>query len=402
MGDLGRALHDRPDGSACRGCGPDRGVGRDRRGVQPFPPRLGDLPRERARGATVQVGALLAEAVSVALRAAELTNGAVDPTIGGAVRALGYDRDFAAVRDDASPVSAAPVRRPAGDGWSGTPSSGRCSVAARRRAGPRRHGQGARPPTASPARAAERRRLRGAGQPGRDVARRRGSSPGGLADRRGRRPRATRNPTRPSPLAAGGLATSGTSVGGGAGAAGPCTTSSTRAPAMWPPRAGAPPASWPRPASTRTSPAPRPSSWAGARRAWLAECHLPARLVARRRHGHHRARSVGVARVNQALWFASRGRAGHVLLLTLVAVLGAMHTGRAATRRWPRFAVHALHRNLARAHARVPRHPRGGRRSSTRTRGSGGRMRWCPSRRPTNPSGPGWARPRRTCCWPSW
>ena len=47
MGDLGRALHDRPDGSACRGCGPDRGVGRDRRGVQPLPPRLGDLPRER-------------------------------------------------------------------------------------------------------------------------------------------------------------------------------------------------------------------------------------------------------------------------------------------------------------------------------------------------------------------
>ncbi len=60
-----------------------------------------------ARGATVQVGALLAEAVSVALRAAELTNGAVDPTIGGAVRALGYDRDFAQVRDDDQPVAPA-------------------------------------------------------------------------------------------------------------------------------------------------------------------------------------------------------------------------------------------------------------------------------------------------------
>ena len=30
-----------------------------------------------------------------------------------------------------------------------------------------------------------------------------------------------------------------------------------------------------------------------------------------------------------------------------MAVLGALHTGRAATRRWPRFAVHTLHHNLA-------------------------------------------------------
>jgi thiamine biosynthesis lipoprotein len=60
-----------------------------------------------ARGATVQVGPLLAEAVSVARRAAELTNGIVDPTIGAAVHALGYDRDFAHVRDDDRPVAPA-------------------------------------------------------------------------------------------------------------------------------------------------------------------------------------------------------------------------------------------------------------------------------------------------------
>jgi thiamine biosynthesis lipoprotein len=60
-----------------------------------------------ARGAVVQVGPLLAEAMSVALRAAELTNGIVDPTIGAAVRALGYDRDFAEVRDDDQPVATA-------------------------------------------------------------------------------------------------------------------------------------------------------------------------------------------------------------------------------------------------------------------------------------------------------
>lgn len=39
----------------------------------------------------------LAEAVRVALTAARWTGGLVDPTVGGALSALGYDRDFAAV-----------------------------------------------------------------------------------------------------------------------------------------------------------------------------------------------------------------------------------------------------------------------------------------------------------------
>jgi FAD:protein FMN transferase len=56
------------------------------------------------RGTTVPVGPLLAEAVTVALRAAELTNGVVDPTVGAAVRTLGYDRDFADVPRDSGPV----------------------------------------------------------------------------------------------------------------------------------------------------------------------------------------------------------------------------------------------------------------------------------------------------------
>ncbi|MFJ7219582.1 FAD:protein FMN transferase [Amycolatopsis sp. NPDC098790] len=48
-------------------------------------------------GRQVRVGELLAEALGAALRAARLTGGLVDPTVGAAIRALGYDRDFALV-----------------------------------------------------------------------------------------------------------------------------------------------------------------------------------------------------------------------------------------------------------------------------------------------------------------
>jgi FAD:protein FMN transferase len=51
----------------------------------------------RARGRPVAVGGLLLEAIEVALRAARQTGGDVDPTVGLALVALGYDRDFAAV-----------------------------------------------------------------------------------------------------------------------------------------------------------------------------------------------------------------------------------------------------------------------------------------------------------------
>ena len=42
----------------------------------------------------------LAEAIAVALAAAEWTGGLVDPTVGGALVGLGYDRDFAALPQD--------------------------------------------------------------------------------------------------------------------------------------------------------------------------------------------------------------------------------------------------------------------------------------------------------------
>ena len=45
-------------------------------------------------GESVQVSWLLSMAIGVAMRAARMTNGAVDPTVGKALRLAGYDRDF--------------------------------------------------------------------------------------------------------------------------------------------------------------------------------------------------------------------------------------------------------------------------------------------------------------------
>ncbi len=50
-----------------------------------------------ADGACVEVSPAFAEALEVALHAAEATGGAVDPTVGAAVVALGYDRTYAQV-----------------------------------------------------------------------------------------------------------------------------------------------------------------------------------------------------------------------------------------------------------------------------------------------------------------
>ena len=65
-------------------------------------------------GHPVPVGATLRDALEVALRAARLTHGDVDPTVGRAVRVLGYDRDFAAVPAEAGPLTCVIERIP---GW---------------------------------------------------------------------------------------------------------------------------------------------------------------------------------------------------------------------------------------------------------------------------------------------
>jgi thiamine biosynthesis lipoprotein ApbE len=61
-----------------------------------------------AGGRSSPISAVLADAVDVALAAAELTNGSLDPTMGAELAAAGYDRDFAEVAP-ATGGSGAPV-----------------------------------------------------------------------------------------------------------------------------------------------------------------------------------------------------------------------------------------------------------------------------------------------------
>jgi thiamine biosynthesis lipoprotein ApbE len=58
---------------------------------------------ERA-GATIEISPLLATAIDVALRAARLTDGLCDPTIGRALHRVGYDDDFARVAERSDPI----------------------------------------------------------------------------------------------------------------------------------------------------------------------------------------------------------------------------------------------------------------------------------------------------------
>jgi FAD:protein FMN transferase len=69
-----------------------------------------DLARANAAaGRPTRISALLEEALAIALRAARLTDGMVDPTIGEALILAGYDRDFADVRDSGMPLTAVKV-----------------------------------------------------------------------------------------------------------------------------------------------------------------------------------------------------------------------------------------------------------------------------------------------------
>ena len=65
-------------------------------------------------GRVVRVSPLLATAIDAAQRAARLTDGAVDPTIGHAIRVAGYDDDFSRIAAQGGPVNLRAWRVP---GW---------------------------------------------------------------------------------------------------------------------------------------------------------------------------------------------------------------------------------------------------------------------------------------------
>lgn len=63
-----------------------------------------ELMQIRSARGEVTVSPLFRDALSVALRAAQVTDGLVDPTVGATVAAFGYDRDFASLPADGPPV----------------------------------------------------------------------------------------------------------------------------------------------------------------------------------------------------------------------------------------------------------------------------------------------------------
>ena len=72
-----------------------------------------ELARVQAEpGRATPVGPLLWDAITTAFAVARDTGGAVDPTIGRAIRAIGYDDDFARVAAASGRPGRAPCSRP--------------------------------------------------------------------------------------------------------------------------------------------------------------------------------------------------------------------------------------------------------------------------------------------------
>lgn len=68
----------------------------------------------RRAGETVTLSPLLARAIAAAVRAAQLTDGLCDPTIGQALLRIGYDDDFAIIAASSAPIELRLERAP---GW---------------------------------------------------------------------------------------------------------------------------------------------------------------------------------------------------------------------------------------------------------------------------------------------
>jgi len=114
LGTSMRLIVTRPDGLAAARAAVDRIVNAIDEAASRFrdDSELSHVNREPGR--EVRVSPLLAKAIAAALRGARLTDGAVDPTVGSAVRLAGYDRDFASIPLDAAPINLSVTRVP---GW---------------------------------------------------------------------------------------------------------------------------------------------------------------------------------------------------------------------------------------------------------------------------------------------
>ena len=105
-----------PDGLAVALGAVDAELGRLDRQASRFrgDSEISRIRRSQYRAHRVSPG--LADAVRVALAAARWTCGLVDPTVGGALSALGYDRDFASIDAGPGPACRLPVPGPV-PGW---------------------------------------------------------------------------------------------------------------------------------------------------------------------------------------------------------------------------------------------------------------------------------------------
>ena len=308
-----------------------------------------------AGGSPMRVSRLFVRATRCALRAARLTDGDLDPTIGSSIRAAGYDRDFATIR------AGGPVRFRRAGGWRCVELDDAHSTVRLPPGVELDYGATAKALAADVAAAAAALDATGGVlvSIGGDIAT--AGTPPPTAGRSAS-PRITRHhstaPDRPSRCAGVVSPPRARRCGAGRAATASSTTSSTRRPARPAAAAGARSASPPRVASTRTSRAPRRSSAASAAPGWLETLGLPARLVAIDGTvsfaagwpaGEHSPALMPFANVGpSALWYLTRATgAVTLLLLTVSVVLGVATVGRLQTAGWPRFVVEGLHRNVS-------------------------------------------------------
>ena len=147
-----------------------------------------------AGGAPVRVSEAFVRAARCALRAAQITGGDLDPTIGASLRIAGYDRDFALV----GPGAAGALRGRGGMALRRARRRARRHPrACRRRARLRRDREGPRSRPGRRTRERAHRRWRRAGEPWRRHRDRRPGPGGGLVGAGHRRPR-WRGATRPA------------------------------------------------------------------------------------------------------------------------------------------------------------------------------------------------------------